>query len=95
MSPEVLMTLFTTVKYVLEIPGRGIVLVLANWGADVKVKLGEKIQLRTPKGIVIESKIHGIELIKTTSGGLTGIVLPREVGRSEISAETEIWLSER
>jgi hypothetical protein len=90
------MTFFTTAENVFQISARGVVLVLPkNCGTNVTVRVGEKIQLRTPKVSIIDTKIYGVELIKTTAGGLTGLVLPREVAPAEVSAQTEIWLTER
>jgi hypothetical protein len=90
------MTFFTKAQDVFEIPGRGAVLVLPkDWGTDLKIRLGENIQLRTPDGRVFDTRIRGIEMIRTVSGGLAGIMLPNEVPLSDLSPQTEIWLSER
>ena len=91
------MTFFTKAEDVFEIPGRGAVLVIPkDWGdSGLKIKVGENIQLRTAEGRVLDTRVYGIELIKTTSGCLAGIMLPREIPLCELSAQTEIWLSER
>jgi len=82
---------------VFEVSGRGAVLVLPkDWGGtDLKIKAGEKIQLRTSDGRVLDTRIHAIEFVKGDEGCQAAIMLPPEIRRSELSAQTEIWLSER
>ena len=90
------MTFFTRVRDVFEVTGRGAVLVLPrDWGTDLRIRVGEKIQLRTPEGHVFDTQINAVEFVKTTDGCLTGIMLPLEISRFDIPDQTEIWLSER
>ncbi len=90
------MVFFTRVQDVLEISGRGAVLVLPKeWDTDLRIRIGDRIQLRTSDGRVFDTRINGVELINTTHGCLAGIMLPREISRSDIPNQTEIWLSEK
>jgi hypothetical protein len=90
------MTFFIRVHKVFEIPSRGVVLVLPkDWGSDLRIRVGDRIQLRTPEARVFDTRIHAVELIKTTDGCLAGIMLPREIAKSEIPTQAEIWPSER
>ena len=75
------MTLFSRVEEVFAITG-------GDTG-------GENSQLRTPEGDVLSTRIPAMGVIKTATGCLTGIMLPQEISKSEVSRETEIWLSER
>ena len=90
------MTFFTRVQEVFEINGHGTVLVLPKeWGSDVRIRIGDNIQLRTPEGKVFDTRIHGVELVKTTDKGCVGaITLPGEISSSDIPKLTEIWLTE-
>jgi hypothetical protein len=91
------MTFFTRVQDVFSVSGRGTVLVLPdNWGTDLQIRVGEKIQLRTPDGRVFDTQINGVEFVKRAAGAcVAGIILPREISRSDIPETTEIWLSEK
>ena len=90
------MTFFTTVENVLKVSGRGAVLALPeNWGRDVRIRVGDKIQLRTPDGQVFDTQITGIELLKRAVGPcVAGIICSREISAALIPTNTEIWLAE-
>jgi hypothetical protein len=91
------MTFFTKVQDVFSVSGRGAVLVLpAEWGTDLRIRVGDKIQLRTPGGRIFDTQINGIEFVKRAIGRcVLAIMLPREISPTDIHEQTEIWLSER
>ena len=78
-----------------DITDRGTVLVLPKeWGTGARIRIGQPIQLRTPDSRVIETRIDGIELVKSTGGSLVGVVLPRGIFRADVPIQTEIWVIE-
>lgn len=91
------MTFLTKAEDVFEVRGRGAVLLIPkHWGGSkFRIRPGDKIQLRTPAGRVFDTCIKAIELVTGTGGSQAAIMLPREIQRSDLSAQTEIWLSER
>ena len=90
------MTFFTKVQDVFEITVAVLVLVLPkDWGTDLRIRIGDKIQLRTPDGSIFTTRVYGVELVKKVNDHcVAGIMLPGEISRSDIPKQTEIWLGE-
>ena len=88
------MTFVSKVEDTFEIQERGFVIVLAALsGSDFRLHKEDPIQMRTPEGKVIETRIASIELIKPVSGPCQmALLLPRDIVRSDIPADTEIWV---
>ena len=57
-----------------------------------RVRVNDKIQLRTPTGNIIDTYIAGIEHAKTKDGSRYPIQLPHQMTKEDIPPGTEIWL---
>ena len=89
------MTLFRKVEYVFNISRRGCVIVpVALSGADFKIRRKDQIQLRTPGGRVLDTRIASIELLKPQDGSACrmAIMLPRDLVKQDVPIGTEVWL---
>jgi len=79
------------VEHSFTIPGRGWVVV--PFEVTNRVHIGDAIQLRSPNGDTIDSRIVGIELIKQLSGSCrAAFLLSEDVAPEHSPAETEIWI---
>jgi len=84
--------LLGTVESVFTLGSRGTVLATIR-GSEHTVRVGDKIQLRTPDGPVIDSEILGIELIKKIEGRCQeAYMLPGHLPQTKVPLGTEIWL---
>lgn len=86
------MTLIGTVESVFTLSSRGtVVAVIRRSGGTVR--RGDKIHLKTPDGVVTDSEILGIELIKKAGSPCQeAYMLPGHLPQTKIPAGTEIWL---
>lgn len=91
------MPLLFRVEEVFEVKGRGIVLVpITQSGLGTDTKPGDEVQLRTPDGRLVQSRISSIELLHGIDRNgnkfcRTAIMLPVEVARDRIGKGTEVW----
>jgi len=90
------MILFSKVEDSFIIPGRGLTIVPRTPSAlDYRPQAGDEIQLRNPRGEVLDTQILSIEFLKPKSGPCQMVfMLPAEIERSVIEAETEIWIKD-
>ncbi len=88
------MQLWTTVESSFEIPGRGcwIIPSTALWDSAAKVRPTDKIQLRVPRGTVLDTFIDAIELGTRTTGTFLAVGLPKGITKKDVPEGTEIWL---
>jgi translation elongation factor EF-Tu-like GTPase len=92
------MTLLFRVEDVFDISGRGCVLVPAiPNGLDFKIKPSDQIQLRTPDGRVLDSRIASVEFLygKNEDGNKhcrMAIMLPNGIVKEEVPKGTEVWI---
>ena len=88
------MTFFSKVGDTFTIPGRGCVIVPATpYDLDFRFHNRDSIQLRSPSGVVIDTHIASIELVKPVAGPCRmAFLLPNEIAKSDIPPETEIWV---
>lgn len=61
---------------------------------NVRIRVRDQIQLRTPDGRVLDTQIASIELLKPSDGSpcRAAIMLPRELVKNDIPIGTEVWL---
>ena len=91
------MPLLFRVEEVFEVKGRGIVLVPpTEGGLDTSTKPGDEVQLRTPDGLLIESRISSIEFLHGIDKNgekfcRMAIMLPTNIGKNRISKGAEVW----
>jgi len=91
------MPLLFTVEDVFAIHGRGCVLVPAiPSGLDFKIKPTDQIQLRTPDGRVLDSRIESVEFLygKNADGDRhcrMAIMLPKDIAKEDVPKGTEVW----
>ena len=58
-----------------------------------RVRVNDKIELRTPNGTVIDTYIAAIAHAKTTDGSVYPIQLPADIKKEDVPPGTEmIWL---
>jgi translation elongation factor EF-Tu-like GTPase len=87
--------LLAKVESFFMISGRGAVIVPV-WLSDLRVQVGDRVQLRSPNGRVKDTSIAGVELLKQTDGECrTAFLLSREVviTKEELGEGTEIWVT--
>ena len=82
------------VESVFSIPGRGTVIV-PTWLSDLKVKVGDAIQLRSSDGQTKSTRTIALEFLKTETGSRAGFMLGNDVQKDEIADRAEIWLAAR
>jgi hypothetical protein len=71
--------LIAKVESFFTLTGRGAVIV-PIWLSDLRVKVGDPVQLRSPNGRVKDTRIAGVELLKPTNGECrTAFLLSREI----------------
>lgn len=86
------MRLLGKVESVFRISGRGAVVVLARL-SDLRIKIGDRVQLRTPEGCIGDGPIAGIEFMKRENGPCCEALLLRGGAASvEIPKDAEIWV---
>ena len=56
------------------------------------MRVKDKIQLRTPNGVTIDTQVAGIAHAKTEAGSQYPIQLPPEISEDNVPPGTEIWL---
>ena len=88
------MTFLFRIEQVFEISGRGCVIVPALVeGADFKVRPQDEIQLRTPEGHMLNTRIGSVEFLKRQEGMCRlAILLPPDVAKQDVPAGTDVWL---
>ena len=93
-SEEMATKLLFKVEDVFDI-GRGCVLApVIPDGLDFRIRLKDRIQLRTPSGPAVETHIASIELLKPLGGGpcRMAIMFPRDLVKGDVPVGTEVWL---
>jgi hypothetical protein len=87
------MHFLSKVEYAFTVPTRGCVVLPVDFNdPESRVSVGDAIQLRTSSGF-IDGHIIGIEMIKQRSGpSRVGFLLSKEIDKSQISQEAEIWI---
>ena len=87
------MRLLFKVKGVLELSGIGCVVspeIPPEMASDIRVK--DRIQLRTPEGRQIDTHISLFFTRRPKGEGrFVAIVLPRDVSKSHVPIDTEVW----
>jgi hypothetical protein len=89
------MVFVSKIKDVFAISGRGVVIALdrGTWAPDVTIRKNDAIQLRAPDGKTLDTKIVSIEFLRGPGADRSrGILLPEDIGKDQLAAETEIWL---
>jgi translation elongation factor EF-Tu-like GTPase len=80
------------IEIIFTIQGRGTVIV-PIWHSDVKVKVGDRVHLRSSDGRIRDTKIAGVEMLKPVSEKCrAAFILARDVRKGEIAEGMEIWL---
>ncbi len=89
------MILFGRIEDSFAITGRGLVVVF-SWLGDVRIRPGDKIQLRSPNGQVHNTFIVGLEMVcgPNVDRTKTGLMLPREESKQDVPQGAEIWFIE-
>jgi hypothetical protein len=88
------MRLLFKVEDVFDISGRGCVMApVIPDNLDFKIRVHDRIQLRTPNGRVLETHIASLELLKAQDGSpcRMAIMLPRDLVKQDVPVGTEIW----
>jgi len=85
--------LLAKVEHVFTISGRGVV-VLPVWLSDLKIKVGDHVQLRAPGGQVRNTRIDGVEMAKQVGGCRVAFILACDVEKEDIVEGMEIWVSD-
>lgn len=93
MNPEPReLKLLGTIEAVFSITGRGTVIV-PIWVGDVKVRVGDAIQLRALDGKRRDTRVYGVELIKPQKGSCqAAFILAPDIAKEEIVDGMEIWI---
>jgi len=87
--------LFAKVETSFEIEGRGRgCVIVPAFLADLRVRVGDPIQLRTPDGRVKDTHITAVEFLSGLDETRLSFMLPRDIMNQDIPEATEIWLSE-
>jgi hypothetical protein len=93
------MTLLLKVEEVLEIQGRGSVILPGIFDSElnkVTVSRGDPIELRKPDGSRIVTHAEAFEFLdRSNRRSSLVIVLPAEFKKKDIPIGTEIWLRDR
>jgi translation elongation factor EF-Tu-like GTPase len=85
--------LLAKVDDVFTISGRGVV-VVPIWLSELKIKVGDSVQLRTPGGQVRNTRIAGVEMAKQVGGCRAAFMLARDIAKEDVVQGTEIWVSD-
>jgi hypothetical protein len=85
--------LFAKVETSFEITGKGCVIVPA-FLSDLRVRVMEPIQLRTPDGHVRDTHISAVEFLSGLDETRLAFMLPRNIMKQDIPEGTEIWVTE-
>lgn len=90
------MRLLFKVEDVFDISGRGCVIVPAiPEGLDFRIRANDQIELRTPKGGILQTYIASIELAKPQVGPCRmAITLPRAIAKQDVPTGTEVWFDQ-
>jgi hypothetical protein len=90
------MTFLFKVEEVFQIHRRGCVIVpdIAE-GADFKIRPRDAIQLRTPDGRTLNTRIGSVEFLKTEVGCRMAILLPTDVQKQDVPIGSAVWLTQR
>jgi len=84
------------VEAIVEATTRGCFLVFpSQWTADLKIRTGDGIQLRTPNGGALDTYIAAIEITSGPGASSLAVGLPRDLSKSDVPPGTEIWLVEK
>ena len=80
----------------LDIKGRGVVLVTdtayAQLPRDLKLKIGDLIELRVDGAAILQTKVSGLEHCDPwTPQQLFGFLLPHEVSRQDVPVGAKVW----
>lgn len=80
-----------------DITNRGVVLVTdtqyAQLPRELKLKVGDRIELRIDGAAVLTTSVAGIEHCDPwTPRQLFGFLLPRDVAKEDVPAGAEVWL---
>ena len=87
------MTFLFKIEQVFEISGRGCVIVPAIVeGPDFKIRPQDEIQLRTPDGHVLDTRIGSVEFLKLAEVTRMAILLPPDVLKQDVPIGTDVWL---
>jgi hypothetical protein len=92
------MVLLGKIEDMFKISGRGLVItpeLSDSLDPNLKLYVGEAIQLRAPGGLVVETKIRGIEFLRTIvrhKASKIGLLLPTDADHQLLSKGMEIWL---
>ena len=76
------------VRDTFAISGKGLIISAESISDDVKVLIGDKIQIITPDDKVIETTIKGITL-----KGYFDLLIDQNVAREDIPIGSEVWLN--
>ncbi len=72
--------------------GRGLVVVPEDQKGDFKIRVGTQVQLRTPDGRSLATRITGVEFLKPLTGNCCmAILLTRDLATEDVPVGTEIW----
>ena len=87
------MKLLAKVEDVFTIPGRGVAVIPA-WLSDLKVRVGDPVQLRSPSGVAKDSQIVSVEFAKQLNGCRAAFMLSPDTLKEDAPPGTEIWLAD-
>jgi hypothetical protein len=83
--------LLAKIESVFNLRGRSVVVIPVRL-SDLKVRVGDSVQVRAPDGQSWDTRIAGTELVKGEDGW-AALLLTRDVEGDEIVMGTEIWLA--
>jgi hypothetical protein len=88
------MTFLFKIEEVFEIHGRGCVIVpVIAEQADFKIRPQDAIQLRTPDGRTLNTRIGSVELLKPEVGRRRmAILLPTDIQKHDVPQGSDVWL---
>jgi len=87
--------LWTTIEDIFEVTGRGCFVVPSPSDLDFRVRVKDRLQLRTPGGVTLNTHITAVEIACGTGPCRMAIGLPRDLKSSDIPAGTEILVVEQ
>jgi hypothetical protein len=90
-----MMTKLSTVEYAFSAGSVGCVIDpgIPVERKNLKIKVGEPIELRRPDGTVLQTKIAGlVTLCRTPRPPPIPIALPMEVRKEDVPIGTEVWI---
>jgi hypothetical protein len=77
-----------------QVPGRGLVLVPEKPETDFLIRVGTALELRTPDGRCLKTRITGVESLREsleTPRRRMTILITRDIGKNDVPTGTEIW----